>query len=148
MIASDDDDLPYHTSLDCVDLTGDDDQYVHSIDAGSTFFRADLIGSSCSCFLLFLVGIIILGDKRIRGHPNNIIAFICMSDSFTYFQYISRHLVCGFGFNDWMNWLFATTIQYPIYYVIEEKLRYSIYDREWSVMEEHYHQFGTFFNTL
>ena len=91
---------------------------------------------------------IILTDKRIRGHPNNIIAFICMADAFTYFMYITRFLVCGFDLNQYMNWLFATTVQYPIYYVLMEKCGLSWLDRSWVDMQYHYDQHGTFYNTL
>ena len=107
-----------------------------------------MIGSGCSCAFLFFVGMIILTDKRIRGHPNNIIAFICMADAFTYFMYITRFLVCGFDYNDHANWLFATTVQYPIYYVFIEKCGFQWFDRSWVDMEAHYTEYRTFYNTL
>ena len=118
-ISLNNEDIPYHSSVDCQE-SNEGFEYVTANDRGDAFFRADLIGSACSCFALFFVGMIILTDKRIRGHPNNIIAFICMSDAFTYFQYITRFVVCGFDLNQYFNYVFALTIQYPIYYIFEE----------------------------
>ena len=105
-LQKEDPNLPYHSSLDCVD----DEEHVGNWNIGSVFYRADIIGASCSFAFLFFVGMIILTDKRIRGHPNNIIAFICMADAYTYFQYITRFLVCGYDLNQYANWLFATTV--------------------------------------
>ena len=115
---------------------------------GSVFFRADIIGASCSCALLLFVGLIILTDKRVRGHPNNIIAFICMADSWTYFQYITRFLICGYDLNHYANWLFATTVQYPIYYVLMEKCGLSWLHLSWPEMKAAYKEQGYFYNTL
>ena len=101
--------IPIHSSLDCIDGDGGE-EYVGVDHRGDAFFRANLIGASFSFCGLFLVGMLILSDKRIRGHPNNIIAFICMSDAFTYFQYMTRYVVCGFDYNTELNKLFATTV--------------------------------------
>ena len=131
---SEDQPIPYHSSMDCMD----DQTHVGTSHVGSKFFRADIIGASCSCAFLLFVGLIILTDKRVRGHPNNIIAFICMADSWTYFQYITRFLICGYDLNYYANWLFATTVQYPIYFVLIEKCGLNWLDQPWVDMKENY----------
>ena len=39
-------------------------------------------------------------------------------------------------------------MQYPIYYVLMEKCGLQWLDREWVDMRAHYHEHGTFYNTL
>lgn len=53
-------------------------------DVHETFFTLDLIGFSISFIALSVVGLVILCDKRLRTHPNEIIAFICLSDAYNY----------------------------------------------------------------
>ena len=83
-------------------------------DRGRTYYQLIIICACISFILLFSVGMLILSDKRIRGHPNNIIALILMADAYTYFQFLTRYIVCGFEMNEMLDQLFASTVQYPL----------------------------------
>lgn len=52
---------------------------------GETWFRIDIACICASALSLSFISWSILTDKRIRGHPNNIIALICLCDAFQYF---------------------------------------------------------------
>ena len=54
-------------------------------DSDELYFKLDIAGFALSFFALSLVGLLILCDKRIRTHPNEIIAFICLSDAYNYY---------------------------------------------------------------
>jgi hypothetical protein len=41
------------------------------------------------------------------------VAVICLCDSYLFFQFASRYLICGFGWSPDMNWLYAVTVQRP-----------------------------------
>ena len=94
-----------------------DDDHVSPDDAGTNWFRADIIGISLSLVSLSFVSYAILSDKRIRGHPNNIIAYICLCDAYTYCQYFNRYLICGYDLNQYLEVLFSWTFMEPYYYI-------------------------------
>ena len=79
-------------------------------DRGRTYYRLICSSAFISFLLLFSFGLLILSDKRIRGHPNNIIAFIMMADAYTYFQFLTRYIVCGYEMNTMLDQLFASTV--------------------------------------
>jgi hypothetical protein len=78
----------------------------------------DMIGFTLSFLALSLVGFVILSDKRIRTHPNGLIAFICLSDAYNYFQILSRYIYCGYGWNQYLDQFFTNTVLMPFYYVV------------------------------
>ena len=100
-----------HTeTIDCVQWDSDEGKVVSEDDRGRTYYQLILICAFISFVLLFSVGMLILSDKRIRGHPNNIIALILMADAYTYFQFLTRYIVCGYEMNEMLDQLFASTI--------------------------------------
>ena len=76
--------LKHVNELDCYDDPFDSVHHVTERDKGSFWFRADLVGISISLVSLCFISFAILADKRVRGHPNNIIAYICLCDAYTY----------------------------------------------------------------
>lgn len=63
------------------------------------------------------MGLVILKDKRIRTHPNELIAYICLSDAYNYFQILSRYIYCGFKVSKYFDIVFSYTFLYPLYYI-------------------------------
>lgn len=61
------------------------DATVSNDDIGDTYFRLDIAGFTISFIALSCVGLVIISDKRIRTHPNELIAYICLCDSYSYF---------------------------------------------------------------
>ena len=119
-----------------------------SEDRGEFFYNIDCIGSALSCLLLFAVGMLILSDKRVRAHPNNIIALILLADSYTYCQYLTRFIVCGFNLNAGLDRLFCVTIQYPIHYVLVKIFGREVGPYNWDDMLAFYDTNGCFQNTI
>lgn len=54
-------------------------------DKDDLWFKLDLAGFCLSFCALSIVGMSILCDKRIKTHPNPLIAMICLSDAYNYF---------------------------------------------------------------
>ena len=71
----------YDTAVNC----NRSDHTVSDDDRGTTYFRIDVIGLTISFLALTVVGFAILSDKRVKAHPNKIIAYICLSDAYNYF---------------------------------------------------------------
>lgn len=46
-------------------------------------------------------------------HPNKLIAIICLCDSFSFCQFVTRYITCGFGYAHYLSWFYATTVQKP-----------------------------------
>ena len=108
-ISTDDGHLVYFTK-DC----SDDDDHVSTDDAGTFWFRLDIFGLSLSFISLSFISYAILSDKRVRSHPNDIIAFICLCDAYTYCQYLNRYFICAFDLNTNSDWLFGATFLEPL----------------------------------
>ena len=70
---------------------------VSSDDKGELYFNLDIMGFTLSFLALSAVGLVIMSDKRIRTHPNELIAYICLADAYSYFQILSRYIYCGFS---------------------------------------------------
>lgn len=102
--------------VDTIDCDPDSD-HVSNDDAGSNWFWADIVGITISLVSLSFVSYAILSDKRIRGHPNNIIAYICLCDAYTYCQYLNRYIICGYNLNKYLEVLFSWTFMYPLMYM-------------------------------
>ena len=94
------------------------DHTVSFDDQGTTYFQIDVIGLTISFLALTVVGFAILSDKRVKAHPNKIIAYICLSDAYNYFQILSRYIVCGFGLSYRLDYFFSQTVLKPYYYVV------------------------------
>jgi len=95
--------------VDCVpDVTNTEIQ-------GSLWYQIDVSAIFLSLLSLSFVSWAILWDKRIRGHPNNIIALICLCDAYTYCQYFQRYVVCGYGWNFFFTKLFSWTAVIPFW---------------------------------
>mmetsp|Transcript_27446 Transcript_27446/g.34100 ORF Transcript_27446/g.34100 Transcript_27446/m.34100 type:complete len:89 (+) Transcript_27446:165-431(+) len=82
--------------MDPYDELGDPD-YVTEATRTLTWFRIDIGCIIVSMLALSFISWSILTDRRIRGHPNNIIALICLCDAYQYAQYLNRYFICGFG---------------------------------------------------
>ena len=80
-----------------------DSLHVSKDDAGSNWFKVDIVGITISLVSLSFVSYAILSDKRIRGHPNNIIAYICLCDAYTYCQYLNRYIICGYNLDVYLE---------------------------------------------
>ena len=55
-------------------------------------FNIDMILSLLSCLSLACVALMIFTDKRLQGHPNMLIAYICLFNSFNYFNFLMRYV--------------------------------------------------------
>lgn len=62
---------------------------------------------------LAFVTLLIFTDKRIQGHPNMLIAYTCLADSFNFFNFFLRYVTCGYNLNIYLDQLFAITVQIP-----------------------------------
>ena len=67
---------------------------------------------------LTFVSLAILSDKRVRSHPNNIIALVCLCDAYTFFQFFNRYIICGYSLNLYLEMLFSWTLLQPYYTVV------------------------------
>jgi hypothetical protein len=45
------------------------------------------------------------------------IAFVCLCDAYTFCQFLTRYLICGYEWNDALNYIYAITVQYPWVYL-------------------------------
>ncbi len=72
--------MPDIDTVDC----NPDHEHVNTFAKGTTWFRFDIAGIVMSLTGLCFVSFSILSDKRVRTHPNNIIALICLCDAYTY----------------------------------------------------------------
>ena len=93
-------------------------QTVSYDDVGDLYFRMDIAGFTISFIALFSVGLVIISDRRIRTHPNELIAYICLSDAYSYFQILSRYIYCGFRISQYLYVIFSYTFLWPYYYVL------------------------------
>lgn len=82
-------------------------------DKGLTYFNIDMVLSLLSAISLACVTLLIFTDKRIQGHPNMLIAYTCLFDSFNFFNYFMRYVTCGYSLNIYLDQLFAITVQIP-----------------------------------
>jgi len=89
----------------------------------------DLFGVSLSFVSLSLISLAILSDKRVSSHPNNIIAYIMLCDAYTYCQYLSRYIFCGYNLNSNSEALFGYTFVKPYMYVTMEWLGVNYHDK-------------------
>jgi hypothetical protein len=90
---------------------------VSSDDNESFWFKIDVTGFAISFVALSFVGVVILSDKRIRTHPNQMIAYICLSDAYNYCQILSRYIYCGYELNIYLDQLFSYSVLTPLYYI-------------------------------
>ncbi len=90
---------------------------VSNDDVGETYFRLDIAGFTISFIALTCVGLVILTDKKLRTHPNELIAYICLSDAYNYFQILSRYIYCGFQISTYLDVIFSHTFLWPYYYI-------------------------------
>ena len=91
---------------------------------------------------------LILTDKRVRGHPNNIIALILMADAYTYFQFLTRYIVCGFSLNQELDKLFAFTVQYPFLMIFYRITGLKVGDKAYDDMLDYYDEHQYFESTI
>lgn len=86
--------------------------YVNRNKVGLPFFDFDITAASLSMVSLLVIASIILLDKRLQAHPNQMIAYVFLCDAYTFCQYLSRYLICGYGWSDYLNYFYAITVQY------------------------------------
>jgi hypothetical protein len=79
-------------------------------DIANFTFQADMYLALLSALALGAVALIILTDKRLQGHPNMIIAYTCLLDAYTFYNFFARYVVCGYDKNVFYDQLFATTV--------------------------------------
>ena len=91
---------------------------------------------------------LILTDKRVRGHPNNIIALILMADAYTYFQFLTRYIVCGYELNQELDKLFALTVQYPFLMSFYRITGLKVSDKAYEDMLDYYDEHQYFESTI
>ena len=84
--------------------------YVNQFNSGTNWFKYDIVAAMISSISLLLVASLILFDFRLQTHPNRMVAIICLCDSYLFFQFASRYLICGLGWSPDMNWLYAVTV--------------------------------------
>ena len=113
----------------------------------------DIIGITLSLLSLSAVSIAILSDKRIRGHPNNIIAYICICDAYTYCQYLTRYIICGYNLTKPLERLFSWTFMEPYYYISIEWLGIEYYDKNgneitWASLEAYQEKNGFWYGSM
>ena len=94
-----------------------DEDHVSSDNQGAAWFRADIAGIILSLCSLSFVSFAILSDRRVRTHPNKLIAYICLCDAYTYAQYLNRYIICGFRLNLGLERLFSWTAIQPFFYM-------------------------------
>ena len=104
------------TTADTVDCNNDN-EHVSADDQGTTYYQLGIIITFMSVISLMFVSLAILSDKRVSSHPNNIIAYICLCDAYTFCQYFNRYIICGFSLNLYLERLFSWTFLQPYYTV-------------------------------
>lgn len=87
-------------------------------DQGTVYFKLGICVTFLSVVSLSFVSLSILSDKRVRSHPNNIIAFICLCDAYTFCQFLNRYIICGYQLNLYLERLFSWTFLQPYYTVV------------------------------
>ena len=90
-----------------------DDDHVNPNDRGLLAFNLDMGLSLASAIMLGFVALLIFTDKRLQAHPNMLIAYTCLADSFSFFNFFCRYLTCGYHLNEYLDYLFAYTAQLP-----------------------------------
>lgn len=78
-------------------------QGVNWEDSGFAWFKFDLFLSILSGLLLGLVALMIFQDTRLQAHPNKLIAYSCLFNSYNFFNFSMRYITCGYGWNDFLN---------------------------------------------
>lgn len=74
-------------------------------------FTLDVALIFLSALSLGYVALMIFSDKRVQGHPNMLIAYTCLFDSFNFANYLMRYITCGFqGVDQWFEELFVHTV--------------------------------------
>lgn len=121
-------------------------QYVNQYKVGTNHFRFDIAAASLSGISLLLVAVLILTDKKLKVHPNKLIAYICLCDSFTFIQFVTRYLICGFGWSQAMNYFYAITVQYP--WVYFDCKRSDNFESCWNGAQNHLKNYGEFDHTV
>ena len=101
-------------TLDCVDSS----DRVSAADKGATWFQLSIIFTFISVVSLSFVSLAILSDKRVKTHPNNIIAYICLCDAYTFCQFLNRYIICGYTLNIYFERLFSWTFLVPYYTIV------------------------------
>ena len=91
-----------------------DNDHVSDDNKGMPAFNWDVALSLTSAIFLAFVAFIILSDKRLQAHPNMLIAYTCLADSYNFFNFFIRYVTCGYQLNVYLDYLFAATVQYPI----------------------------------
>ncbi len=84
--------------------------YVNERSTSFAWFKYDTVAASISCLALTLIALLILCDKRAQTHPNKMIAYVCLCDAYTFCQFVVRYVVCGYGWSNYLNWLYAITV--------------------------------------
>lgn len=92
------------------------DAHVSDDDKGLLAFNVDMALSLASAMMLAFVALLIFTDKRLQAHPNILIAYTCLADAFNFFNFFCRYVTCGYGLNVYLDYLFASTVQYPYLY--------------------------------
>ena len=57
-----------------------------------------------------MIALLILSDGRAQTHPNKMIAYVCLCDAYTFCQFVTRYVVCGYGWSNFLNWMYAVTV--------------------------------------
>lgn len=70
--------------------------YAGTLDIGTFSFRYDVAAALASSFMLAFVAILIYSDPKLHKHPNTLIAMIFLCDSYMFFEFASRYILCGF----------------------------------------------------
>lgn len=82
-------------------------------DAGLTYFKIDLALSLLSGIILGAVGLTIMIDTRIQAHPNKLIAYTCIFNSYNFFNFAMRYITCGYQLNTFLDEVFGMTVIEP-----------------------------------
>jgi hypothetical protein len=71
------------------------------------WFWFNCMSAFASAIALAFVAMLIFTDSRLQGHPNKLIAYALLADAYTFWQYGTRYITCGFGINRELDLLFA-----------------------------------------
>jgi hypothetical protein len=77
--------------------------YVNQAKVHTGWYIFDICAASLSSVSLLFVACLILFDPRLQMHPNRLIAYICICDAFCFNQFVMRYLICGHGWNNFLN---------------------------------------------
>jgi len=83
----------------------------------AAWFTYDTVSASLSTISLAFIALLTLSDKRAQTHPNKMIAYVCLCEAYTFCQFVTRYVVCGYGYSRYLNWFYAITVQYPYVYL-------------------------------